>query len=466
MMGRQDFQPQLFSSISIESLIPQNHLLRRIDRLLDLNFVRELTMELYSQNNGRPSIDPELFIRMLIITYFYNIKSDRRLCEEIGFNLAYRWFCRLNLEDKVPDHSSLTRIRDRFGEDVFRQVFERVVELCAENGLVEARELMMDASLVKANASLSSLVDKSEGEIASSKCIKGKRFSNDTHASHSDPEATLAGKVGEKKSLCYKVHNSVDPSARVIVNTHVGSGNEVEGTLLFEQLDQVQKQWDYKVATVTADRGYGYGENLVEIQNRGIESFVPNFHSDVGGQVERQGFSYNSKEQTMTCPAGHAMRVSTPPSMAKERIVFITKQGQCKGCPRLLECKPAKDFRKKISLGVHYELQQQTKEREKTDEFKAKLRERMWKVEGLFAEAKNLHGLQRARYRGRVKMQIQAYLVASVQNLKRILTYQGLQSLIGLLDSLIIAVTLQEKRNVPNSVYVKSLMDVPTHLAI
>ena len=124
MQGHQTYQPELFSSISVEDLIPKNHLLRRLDKILDLSFIKPMTKHLYCTDNGRPSIDPELFIRMLLVSYFYGVNSDRRLCEEVGLNIAYRWFCRLSLNDKVPDHSSLSKIRDRLGEDTFKKIFD------------------------------------------------------------------------------------------------------------------------------------------------------------------------------------------------------------------------------------------------------------------------------------------------------------------------------------------------------
>ena len=137
MIGRQEYQPKLFSIVDIDSLIPQNHLLRKIDKTIDLSFIREITSHLYCDNNGRPSIDPELFFRICLIIYFYNIESDRQACEEIQYNLAYRWFCRLSLEDKVPDHSSLTRIRDRLGEETFKKVFDKIVKICIDKKLAD-----------------------------------------------------------------------------------------------------------------------------------------------------------------------------------------------------------------------------------------------------------------------------------------------------------------------------------------
>src|SRR5271154_4718093 len=130
MQGKHEYQPELFATIDFEILIPKGHLLRRIDKVLDLSFLPELTAPLYSESHGRPSIDPEVFIRMVLLSYLYNIDSDRQLCEEVGYNLAYRWFCKLSLKDSVPDHSSITRIRDRLGEKVYEQIFEQVVDQC------------------------------------------------------------------------------------------------------------------------------------------------------------------------------------------------------------------------------------------------------------------------------------------------------------------------------------------------
>ena len=139
MQGVHAFDPKAKASIDLESFVAEDHFLRRIDRVLDLSFVRELTAARYADGQGRPSIDPEVFFRMQLVAYFYGITKDRRLCEEVRYNLAYRWFCRLSLDDDVPDHSSLTRIRDRLGEEVFEAVFRRIVAQCQQKGLVKER---------------------------------------------------------------------------------------------------------------------------------------------------------------------------------------------------------------------------------------------------------------------------------------------------------------------------------------
>lgn len=234
MQGQHYYQPELFSQIDYETLISNgHHLLRRIDKVLDLSFLRDLTALLYANEKGRPSIDPEIFVRMILLEYLYNINSDRQLCEEIGFNLAYRWFCKLALADKVPDHSSITRIRDRLGEKTYQSIFDKVVQQCMDKGLINAEQVMMDGSVVRANASIYAMKEREkekseddrddppasgESPIFSKdglsnndirqKSIEGKKISNKTHVSKSDPDSTLAGKAAEAKSLAYKTHHT------------------------------------------------------------------------------------------------------------------------------------------------------------------------------------------------------------------------------------------------------------------
>ncbi len=182
MQGVHAFEPQAKSSIDLETFVAEDHFLRRIDRILDLSFVRELTAPRYAADQGRPSIDPEVYFRMQLVAYFYGIAKDRRLCEEVRYNLAYRWFCRLSLEDDVPDHSSLTRIRDRLGEEVFEAVFRRIVAQCEQKELVKEHcRVMTDATLIAADASLNSLVhnDPEQAEAGKEEAQRERRGSID-----------------------------------------------------------------------------------------------------------------------------------------------------------------------------------------------------------------------------------------------------------------------------------------------
>jgi transposase len=430
MLGRQEFQPQLFSTINLESLIPQNHLLRRIDKILDLSFVREMTAHLYCEDNGRPSIDPELFFRISLITYLYNIPSDRRVCGELQFNLAYKWFCKLSVEDRVPDHSSLTRIRDRMGEETFRLIFERLIKLCIAKKILKANKIMMDGSLFSADASLGSLVERaadgSPKDEEPERSNKGKKLSNETHVSYSDPDSTLAGKSGEPKHLRYKLHETIDRQSRLIIDPYIATGASVEGKVCMDRIDHIERTFNVKIEEMTADRGYGYGVNLDAFEKREIKSFIPNFHEKVGNKINQELFKFEADRDVFVCPAGRLLkRISTDESEKKDYARRYRISGvSCSKCPMTTKCfaePPKPGARKGLLRNIFWEIQLKTKEREKTDEFRKLRRERQWKMEGVFAEAKGSHSLERARFRGRAKVQIQAYMIAFVQNLKRLL---------------------------------------------
>lgn len=434
MQGRQQYQQQLFSIFGMEQLIPKDHLLRRIDEKVDFEFVREMTAPLYCQDNGRPSVDPVLFVRICLITHLYNIPSDRQVCEEIQYNLAYRWFCRLSIEDSVPDHSSLTRIRDRLGEKTFKNIFDHVVRLCIEKGFVKGDKVMMDGSYIKADAALDSLEPKpkeAKDNVSNikdnkpSKYIKGKKFSNETHVSKTDPDSALAGKKGEPKKLRYKVHEAIDSESRIILDAHITDGSEVDGKQMLNRIDHIEETFGVTMEEFTGDRGYGYGENLTSLKQRGIKSFVPRFRPDAGDRVERdaEGFTFDKEKDCYQCPKGHLMfpMQGSTPDYKRYRM----KGGHCSKCDLRESCLnlPTMKTRgaKHIEVNVNHPILEETAEREKTRSFRIARGERQWKMEGIFAEAKDNHGLDRARYRGRAKVQIQAYMIAVVQNIKRMM---------------------------------------------
>jgi len=463
MQGRHEYQPELFSMVDIEKLIPRSHLLRRIDKVLDLSFLPELTAPLYSQSQGRPSIDPIVFIRMVLLSYLYNIDSDRQLVEEVGYNLAYRWFCKLSLTDSVPDHSSITRIRDRLGERIYEKIFSEVVEQCRKAGLVKLDQVMVDGSVIKANASIYSMKEREDkksdndeppdtpsgqGNHAHSKDglsvndlrkrgIGGTKISNKTHFNPADPEATLSGKAGENKALAYKTHSAIDAGSRVIVDCHVTTGAVSDVTMFIERVNYIQEKHGLKIGEVIADRGYGSAENLEELEKQDIKSNIPLWSSKVGETFFREiesGFKVDMESKSVVCPEGHQMKQSSHDETG-HRDLYVLSRKICAVCPRAKSCLTDHEFKsrgKRFAVPIHHRIFSEVLEKQKEPEFKTKLWQRMWKMEGIFAEAKSHHGMRRARYRGRSKMQIQVYMTSTVQNLKRLAA-----SLHWLIDSIL-----------------------------
>jgi transposase len=436
MQGVHAFDPKVKTTIDLESFVAENHFLRRIDRVLDLSFIRELTAARYADGHGRPSIDPEVYFRMQLVAYFNGITKDRRLCEEIHDNLAYRWFCRLSLADDVPDHSSLTRIRDRLGEEVFEAVFRRIVAQCQQKGLVkDPCRVMTDATLIAADASLNSLVNndpeqaqrEEEAQRERRGSIDGRaqrKLSNQTHHSRTDPDATLAQKQGTPRQLKYKVHQTIDADSRVILGTEVTTGARHDNQPYLAQLQRVKDQHKVTIYEATADRGYGSAAIIRTLQEQAITPYIPLWSGRVGnGKYLKSELVYEREHDRFRCPAGKYL---TPnPAICANHKRYVSSSEDCRDCSLASTC-PAKrrtstSHQRLVKRSLDQDLFEEVLAYMQESTFIERASERMWKCEGLFAESKQYHCLARAKYRGRSKVQIQAYLCAIVQNLKRLL---------------------------------------------
>lgn len=252
--------------------------------------------------------------------------------------------------------------------------------------------------------------------------VRNSKISNETHESRTDPDATIAGKAHQTKSLFYKVHEAIDRSSRVIVDAHVTTGAVHETTVFGERVQKIRKYLKKKLKEVVADRGYGSAENFLLLKEYGIRSYIPLWSSRAGAKANEPGFTFDRVRDRYICPEGKFL---TPtPTPCGNIQTYRRTYRDCAGCPRFESCirpSPREAFRgKKILRNVHQDLFERIRRREQTRHFQRIQNERMWKMEGVFAEGKNCHGLNRARYRGRSKVQIQMYMTATVQNLKRL----------------------------------------------
>ena len=397
MQGMHIFQPQARTAIDLESFVEEGHFLRKVHRVLQLSFVRELTAACYAAGHGRPSIDPEVYFRMLLVAYLYGITSDRRLCEEIRYNLAYRWFCRLSLEDEVPDHSSLSRIRDRYGEEIFETAFRQIVALCKEKGLVtQDCHVMTDATLIAADASLNSLIhndpEEAEKEVATQESNRGlkdlssaRRVTNQTHTSHTDPEATLAQKEGTPRQLKYKVHQSIDADSRVILDIEVTTGARHDNQPYLHQLQRSRDRYQIAIREATADRGYGSAAFIRTLQGQGITTYIPLWSGRVGNSKYLKGeLVYEKEHDRFRCPQGKYL---TPnPAICGNCKRYVSSSTNCQHCPRRSTCPtearkklPSKRY---VRRSLDQDLFEEVQARMEEPELGKRLSERMWKAEG------------------------------------------------------------------------------------
>ena len=352
MQGVHAFDPKVKASIDLESFVAADHFLRRIDRVLDLSFIRELTAARYADGQGRPSIDPEVYFRMQLVAYFYGITKDRRLCEEVHDNLAYRWFCRLSLEDDIPDHSSLTRIRDRLGEEIFEAVFRRIVAQCKQKGLVkDPCRVMTDATLIAADASLNSLVHNDPERRSRKKrpSTSGEDRSMVEHNASYPIKPTaaarirmprLAQKQGTPRQLKYKVHQTIDADSRVILDTEVTTGARHDNQPYLAQLQRVRDQYKVTIREATADRGYGSAAIIRTLQEQAVTPYIPLWSGRVGnGKYLKSELVYEKEHDRFRCPAGKYL---TPnPAIYGNHKRYVSSPEDCRDCPLASTC-PAK----------------------------------------------------------------------------------------------------------------------------
>ena len=444
MMGRQGGnQEPLFYSFSLEDHVPADHLLRGIDHFLDLSELRQHLAPHYS-NTGRPSIDPALMIRMLVIGYCFGIRSERRLCEEVHLNLAYRWFCRLGLEDRIPDHSTFSKNRHgRFREsDTFRHVFETVLRRCMTEGLVGGEGFAIDASVVRADANRARGVPGGEAaewqsDENSSRAVReyidALEVANPPEVppksvSLTDPAARYTAAPGGPAFYAYSTNYLVDVDAGIIVDVEATPAfrtDEVNATRTM--IDRVEERFEMKPTRLIGDMAYGAAELLGWMVNdKAIEPHVP-----VWDKTQRKDetlsssdFHWDEQAGEYRCPQGHALRsqwrafknLRTHLTKA-DTIIYRSSQSDCASCPMKARCCPNTLIRK-IARSVHESAREVARTIAKTAAYRQSRKDRK-KVEVLFAHLKRIMKLDRLRLRGLNGANDEFLLAAAAQNLRR-----------------------------------------------
>lgn len=468
MMGQRRFGMKLYYQLSLEQLVPEDHLLRRIAAAVDFSFVRSLCRPFYS-HTGQPSVDPVVLFKMLLVGYLYGISSERRLAREIHLNLAYRWFLGYDFDQSTPDHSVLSKARARFSPRVFETFFQRSIDLCREVGLLEEGPVYVDSTLLRAAASVDSLVPKEEGlqpplSIAEyvrrlyeengpalaeegdlltageppaaeeppppgqpptpsrkrGRAADWPRRPNQVVQSRTDPEATLVNRPDFGRHLAYKAHVAVAGKRGQVITAAVATtGATADEHLLAEVL------WDHRrlsglgVPAVVADAKYGTTTNFLYLGQLGIPTFIPstrfgNMRKDLWG---REYFQWLPEEDAYRCPAGQKLRRYAN-LRGTGRVQYRAPRGSCRACRFRAHCAPSgKERAFHRSWAAEYVEAAQA--RLASPLGKQRMVERKSFAEGTFGLAKELHGLRQTRFRGRRRVQIQVWLTAAAMNLKR-----------------------------------------------
>jgi transposase len=439
MMGRQRRdQGRLFYEFRLEDRIPENHLLRRMNVFVTVALA-DLHKELESHYSdiGRPSVDPELMIRTLIVGYCYGIRSERRLCQEVELHLAYRWFCKLDLEDKVPHHSTFSENRlGRFrASDLLRHIFERVVWAAMAMGLVKGEGFAVDASVLEANASRYhgkapdelDWTDKQRQTRAVAEYLAALDAAAEPDPnrkepkviSPSDPSSAWTAKANKRVQFGYGLNYLIDIDNAVIVDveaTPARTYDEVAATKTM--LDRTEACFDLKPKRLAADTAYGTGKFLGWlVKEKKIAPHIPVWERPKreDGIFSISDFKWDRRRGLYICPNGKQLRTSgTVHSDGRQR--FRARKHDCDTCPLRGQCCP-KESPRYVARDVHEDARDVARRKTKTKAF-LRSRDQRKRVEMRFAHLKTHHGFERLRLRGLSGARDEFHLAAIVQNLK------------------------------------------------
>jgi transposase len=447
MLGHKAREFKQHKSISLEDLVPDDNFYRQVERSIDLSFVRDLADEFYS-SIGRPSVDPVVFFKLQLIAFFEGIRSERQLMDTVNLNLAHRWFIGYDLDEPVPDHSSLSKIRERFGLEVFQQFFEHIVELCIGAGLVWGEELYFDSTKVQANANINGMIDRAKDEAQQhldqlfeedvspfGKLVakyNGKRLNGirkphyqritDDRISPIDPDAApMQSSGGGSAVLGYRDHYVVDGGkARIILSVLVTPASIMDNTPILDLVDWVRSRWRIAPKLAVGDAQYGTVPNIVGLEERGIKAYLPT--SDFSQRTKyypAKLFQYDSEKDHYICPQGQILPL-TSRRKTEQVILYCAKASVCNACPVKSQCTGSKSGRHIFRSFFQAYLDKAESYRQTEAYLKAMRKRSVW-VEPLFGEAKEFHGLRRFRLRRLRKVNIEGVMVAAGQNLKRLI---------------------------------------------
>jgi transposase len=451
-MGRKvDYQSKM-EFIDLDVFVPSNHILRQIKEKIDFSFIYT-KMEKYYSKLGRRSLDPVLLFKMLLIGYLHNVDSERELEQEVNLNIAYRWFLGLDLTDSVPDHSTFSQNRRRRFKDstVFQEIFDHIVKLCIEKGLVTGEVIVTDSTHIKASAAKGKVekvtVEKSpsqylntleeeakkiEKELDEKRKESGKKKRGRKPKGHSteiitvvktDPDSGLLNRPGKPSGPHYLAHTSIDTKNGIIVDIQPSAGNINDCEPFIERLNVIQEKFDLDIKSAGADRGYDTTQIHHGLKTLNITGYISPTESNTAyNTISYKEFTYDDESDTYICQNQKILSFThLKHSGDKYSKVYSAKVKDCKVCPFREQCFGKAASKRTIERPIAHELLETNKIRSKTNEYKMVQKQRRVWCEGSFGTMKTKHNLFKTYKRGIEKIREQCLFSALALNLKRMI---------------------------------------------
>jgi transposase len=438
-------QPKI-ELVIIENLVKKDHILRKIDEYIDFNFIYDLVEDKYCLDNGRPSIDPVVLIKMILVGYLFGIRSERRLIEEIHHNVAYRWFLGYGLEDKIPDASTISQNRRRrfTGTDIFEKIFDNIVEQAINHKLITGKIMYVDSTHIKANANIGKFtneqmevaipeyIDELEKAVTEAREAHGQKELKknekipkikDRKVSTTDPDSGYMFRERKPKGFFYLNHMAVDGENNLIASVFPTTAAINDAVPFLGIIERLKEK--YEVKYVGADAGYYTAAIAKGLKKLGVTAAIAKrLGPKPAGKMSKLNFVYVEELDIYVCPEGYSLNYKTTTREGYKE--YCSQKEVCDKCPKREKCIFDKQNIRTIRRHVWQEyLTEIDRFKEKTELGKRIYKRRKETIERAFADLKELHGFRYARFRGLEKMKEQCLLTASAYNIKKIATILG-----------------------------------------
>jgi transposase len=442
MLKKAEVSQEEMEFVTIGSLVPDDHLLRKIDRAVDFEFIRERVRHLYCADNGRPALDPVVLFKLLFIGYLFGIRSERQLMREVQVNAAYRWFLHLRLQDKVPDASTLSQTRRRrfLDSDIYQQIFDEIVELACRKGLVTGEVLYTDSTHLKASANKNKFdmqrvevnpveyLQQLDDAIDEDRAVHGKRelkakaaepATKEIKVSRTDSDSGYMVRDGKPKGFFYLDHRTVDGRYAIITDTHVTPANVNDATPYLGRLDRQRERFGFNVRAVGLDAGYASAAIAKGLEERNIYGVTgyrrPNH---VEGLFHKRQFRYDAEGDVYVCPNQQLLIYRTTNREGYRQ--YHSDRRICRDCRLRQQCTRSRTATKIVTRHVWQDSRDRIDQHRLEPHGKRIYKRRKETVERSFADAKQLHGHRYVRMRGLRRAAEQCLLAAAAQNMKKI----------------------------------------------
>jgi transposase len=443
MLKKSELQQQELELVSIEALVPEKHLLRKVDAAVDFSFIRDRVKHLYSEDNGRPALDPVVLFKLLLLGYLYGVRSERQLMREVEVNVAYRWFLGLKLRDKVPDASTLSQNRRRrFSEStIYQEIFDEIVELAVKRGMASGTVLYTDSTHLRANANKNkydvaevrvkpvAYLEALDAAITEDRAAHGKKAlkekpvapeeTKEIKVSRTDADSGYMVRDGKPKGFFYLDHRTVDGRHAIITDTHVTPANVHDSVPYLGRLDRQRERFNFSIRAVGVDAGYAAAaitQGLEERNIYGVIGYRTPTHRD--GYFYKREYRYDEKLDVYICPNGQLLPYRTTNREGYRQ--YHSDADKCRSCPVRHKCTQSSNATKVVTRHVWESSRERMDQHRLNRVGKRIYKRRKETVERSFADAKQLHGHRYARMRGLTRVQQQCLLAATAQNIKKI----------------------------------------------